>query len=99
MLILAAVLLGLIVVGVTLLRTAYRKKNRLPAQSCLAPNRASRQNVLCQNPTRRGGYCHIHHNQESLDATAPWLAGVFAVAAVALAIYLQLNPLPGLPLT
>jgi len=93
MYVLAGVLFALILVSLAILRTDFRTKHRLPARSCLAPNRASRQNYFCQNPTPRGGYCHIHHNQPSLDRAAPWVAGIVGVVAIGVATYFQSNPL------
>ena len=96
MYILAGVLFTLVLIGLAILRTNFRTRHRLPARSCLAPNRASRQNYFCQNPTPRGGYCHIHHNQLSIDRAAPWVAGFVGVVTIGIATYLQSNPLPGL---
>jgi hypothetical protein len=94
MYILAGTLIALILIGLAILRTNYRHAHRMPALSCLAPNRSTRQNYFCQNATPRGGYCHIHHNQASLDNAAPWMAGFLGICTIGAATYFQLNPLP-----
>lgn len=91
-----AVLGALVLVGLAVFRKNYRRKYREPARSCLALNRASRQNRLCQNATPRGGYCRIHNNQRSLNQGSVWAAGFLGAVAIGVAIYFQVNPLPAL---
>lgn len=89
MLIVFAVLVAIAVVGGAVLRARYRHTRREPARSCLAPNRSRGRNVYCQNPTPRGGYCSIHHDQHSRDNGMVISASLFAAIVVAVSIWLQ----------
>lgn len=77
--------------GSAYLTARFRHAYREPALSCRAPNRSRGPNRLCQNPTPRGGYCSIHHDQHRRDDGAVWGAGAIAVFVIALAVWYTLQ--------
>lgn len=89
MIVVAVVLVVVLLTGGVVLRTRYRHAKREPARSCLAPNRSRGRNKFCQNPTPRGGYCSVHHNQHTLDNGAITASIALGVVAVVVAAVLQ----------
>lgn len=68
------------------IRYRHRERHRMPARSCLAPNRSRGRNAFCQNPTPRGGYCSTHHDQSTRDRNSPITAGVAGAMLIAGAV-------------